>query len=301
MHTLCDPMCGSGTIPIEAALIATRTAPGLLRAPPPLLRWRHVDDEPYAQAWREAVSEAEETRIDYLPNPILGADVHAGALELARAGAAAAGVESHITFVKSHVSDLDPAVHVDGSADLVVSNPPWDLRLGEYLGPDTPDAAESWASRGRFLRSRCAGGEAWLLSGNSDLTRHLRLRASSRLPLKQAANSLRFLRYEMLPPRTEAERDGRGRGQDGRAGRGARRRPERAVATRAPRGEPAPSSADRSAARFTRDVGSPFAPSTSSPAPARAAGDGAQPVFADGTGMTSDELESVFRGMYDDD
>ena len=66
-QTLVDPMCGSGTFAIEAALIATNTAPGTMRAPPPLLRW--ADHDP--SAWRDAVAEAEALRREVCPAPLL--------------------------------------------------------------------------------------------------------------------------------------------------------------------------------------------------------------------------------------
>uniref|UniRef100_A0A7S4B9C2 RanBP2-type domain-containing protein n=1 Tax=Chrysotila carterae TaxID=13221 RepID=A0A7S4B9C2_CHRCT len=185
MQVLCDPMCGSGTIPIEAALIATNTAPGLLRPPPPLARWRN---EEYAEAWAVATAEAEGART-LAPLPILANDKHGGALALARRSAQAAGVDHCITFTQGEVADYVP----EAPPQLVVSNPPWNVRLEE--------GEAAWFDLGGFLRVEAAGCSAFLLSGNAELTRRLRMRANGKLPIEQADASLRLIRYDVLPPR----------------------------------------------------------------------------------------------------
>ncbi|EOD24304.1 hypothetical protein EMIHUDRAFT_74188, partial [Emiliania huxleyi CCMP1516] len=188
---LCDPMCGSGTLLVEAALIATRTAPGLLRAsPPPLVKWgggRHA--AAWEEAWEEAVAEARAVRRDAAPAPIMANEVHPGALALARRSAAAAGVEALIDFSHGCCSEYVPP----HAPSLVVSNPPWGGRL------DADGAADSWAVLGEWLKREGREGRAaaHLLSGSRELTRHLRLRASSRTPVEQAGDSLRILRYDL--------------------------------------------------------------------------------------------------------
>lgn len=81
---------------------------------------------------------------------------------------------------------------------LVVSNPPWDLRLSE-------GAEESWEAMGRFLKREAGGGTAWLLSGNPDVTRGLRMKVERKVPIEQAGLSLRLLKYSVLPPKPRAE------------------------------------------------------------------------------------------------
>ena len=207
---LCDPMCGSGTLLVEAALIATRTAPGLLRAsPPPLVKWgggRHA--AAWEEAWEEAVAEARAVRRDAAPAPIMANEVHPGALALARRSAAAAGVEALIDFSHGCCSGYVPP----HAPSLVVSNPPWGGRL------DADGAADSWAVLGEWLKREGREGRAaaHLLSGSRELTRHLRLRASSRTPVEQAGDSLRILRYDLAPrPAPEVRAEGEGRGVSG--------------------------------------------------------------------------------------
>ncbi|KAL1521107.1 hypothetical protein AB1Y20_022661 [Prymnesium parvum] len=188
-QVLCDPMAGSGTFAIEAALIATNTAPGLLRAQPPIASPGWAEG---GQAdWEELVQEARAALRPCAPLPILANDLHGGALELARRGAEAAGVSSSIHFTEGGVAAFVPR----DSPDLVVSNPPWDLRL--------ESGSEAWQELGSFLKRSCGGSTAWLLSGNKDLTRHLRMRKSESLRLENAGVSLVWLKYDVLRPKSD--------------------------------------------------------------------------------------------------
>ena len=75
----------------------------------------------------------------------------------------------------------------------VTVNPPY----GERIGRADDDLRESWHDLGTFLHERCPGAEAWVLSGNKALTRHLRLRATSRTPVMNGPIECRWLRYEL--------------------------------------------------------------------------------------------------------
>ena len=95
----------------------------------------------------------------------------------------AVGVEHCIEFSNTDVAAYAPPA----KPSLVVSNPPWGMRLEK-------DCEEAWRGLGAFLRRECGGSSAWLLSGDKRLTRELRMRAGSKLSVEQADNSLRFLR-----------------------------------------------------------------------------------------------------------
>ena len=188
VHVLCDPMAGSGTLPIEAAMIATRTAPGLLRAPPPVSKW-----DGFAGGWHTAVEEAHDLRLERAPAPILANDWHGGALTLAERAAHAAGVASSIQFSQAPAEAYVPPVE----PTLVVTNPPWDGRL--------EGGAEAWTQLRGFLKDRCGGSTAWVLSGNKELTQHLRMRSSSRLRIESSGTDLAFISYDVLRPRPRGD------------------------------------------------------------------------------------------------
>ena len=182
---LVDPMCGSGTFPVEAALWATDRAPGL---------GRHFAFEQWidhdAAIWAGILEEARARVRPSLDFAIEGADHHGGALDLARLGARTAGVDHLIRFTRSDAREFTP----EGPPALVVANPPY----GERLGTDA-DLVDSWTSLGNFLHRRCAGATAWVLCGNPDLTRHLGLRTSLRVPVMNGPIECRWLRYHLRP------------------------------------------------------------------------------------------------------
>jgi len=191
---LVDPMCGAGTIAIEAALIRADKAPGLLRARAgfPFERW--PDHDP--ADWRDAVAEAEQAAGEGAsrttgPARIFAADAHGGALSLAIRDARRAGVADLVHFARSGVADL----RLPERPAVVVTNPPWGERL---TGPGVEAA---WADLRRFLKERCAPGTAWILSGSSEITRHLGLKAARKIPVRIGKVDARILRYDILPPR----------------------------------------------------------------------------------------------------
>jgi len=187
---LCDPMTGSGTIAIEAALIATNTAPGLLRGAPAFTHW---DDgllgngrSSLEDVWWEAVREARALRLSEAPQPIFANDIHGGALELAQKGAKAAGVDGSILFAHGSAAQYMPPE----TPSLVVTNPPWDQRL--------EGAKESWAELAEFLKAECAGARAFLLTGNSSLGQHLRMSTDSKCKIENGGVKLELFGYKVL-------------------------------------------------------------------------------------------------------
>ena len=181
---LVDPMCGSGTFVIEAAMLAAQRAPGLLRERWPFEFWPGFD----ADAWRDVQREAASRGRDSLDFVIEGADQHGGAIELARQGARAAGVSNLVRFYRNDASVWRPS----SRRCFVACNPPYGTRLGRGS-----DLVDSWESLGRFLHGLDAGSQAWILSGNRDLTRHLGMRASARIPVQNGGIDCRWLHYEI--------------------------------------------------------------------------------------------------------
>jgi len=196
VQSICDPMCGSGTIAIEAAMLAANTAPGLLRyghsqddskASPRAIYWPDSTPSVWDNIWEKANQvdlRKQPNELKSLPR-ISANDRHRGAIELAVRAAGNAGVHRMIDFSCRDISDYQPK----SPADIVVTNPPWDMRL--------EGAGESWHKLGNFAREHLDGKTVWALSGNSEITRELRLKTSLRVPLSAAAVDLRFLKYEI--------------------------------------------------------------------------------------------------------
>ena len=158
---LLDPMCGSGTIPIEAALLARRIAPGLGRADREprayaFTAWPGHDPDAFARH----VAEARDAILDRAPVPILGSDRDAGAVEAARANAARAGVADDVGLSQRPVSAIEPPP----GPGLLIANPPYGVRVGE-----TDALRDLYAALGRVARARAAGWTLALLSAEKRL------------------------------------------------------------------------------------------------------------------------------------
>jgi putative N6-adenine-specific DNA methylase len=157
---LVDPFCGSGTIPIEAALLARRIAPGLARDFA-FRRWPGFD----AALWGRLVDEAR-AAVRPAPGPIVAADRDAGAVDAARANAARAGVLDDIELRRAPLSALVPPAR----PGCVVTNPPYGARVGERLR-----LRDLYAQLGNLARARLAGWRVAMLSPHADLEHQTRL------------------------------------------------------------------------------------------------------------------------------
>lgn len=122
VQPLIDPFCGSGTIPIEAALLARKIPPGLNRQFG-FQQWRGYDK----MKWEALVGSAQRGILPDSPGPIIGTDRDAGAVSAAMANAERAGVVANVRFEKASVSALKPP----RQPGWIVTNPPYGTRVGE--------------------------------------------------------------------------------------------------------------------------------------------------------------------------
>jgi 23S rRNA (guanine2445-N2)-methyltransferase / 23S rRNA (guanine2069-N7)-methyltransferase len=164
---LCDPMCGSGTLPIEAALIAADEAPGLQRARFGFHGWRGHD----AALWQRLTDEAH-ARKRPIASKLFGFDEDARAVKIARDNARRAGVGEAIDFRVVKLADATPPAEQPG---VVVMNPPYGERLGETLA-----LGALYEQIGSILRHRFTGWHAWVLTSNPELQKKIGLRTSQK-------------------------------------------------------------------------------------------------------------------------
>lgn len=180
---LLDPMCGSGTLVVEAALIATRTAPGRSRSFA-CQRWHWHDRRLLAEVLREA-----QQRRRPAPEPITGADRDPRAVSATRRNTAAAGVRAGTTVERCDVADLEQ----QQPGTLIVTNPPYGQRMGEV-----ETLAPLYRSLGDALKQRAAGCTAWLLLGEPELARQIGLRPSKKIVIFNGPIECRFARYDLF-------------------------------------------------------------------------------------------------------
>jgi putative N6-adenine-specific DNA methylase len=181
---LVNPMCGSGTLAIEAALIAAGRSPGLLRNDASCLHTALDIDDLYMQMRHEA-KKAQPNRIT---KPIIATDHSARAIEAARKNAMTAGVEHLIDFECCDFRET----HIPDEPGHVILNPEYGLRLGE-----TDDLIPTYAGIGDFFKNECRGWTGHVFTGNRTLANHIGLKTSSRKIFFNAQIECRLLSYEM--------------------------------------------------------------------------------------------------------
>lgn len=178
---LYDPMCGSGTIPIEAALIACRMPANLSRERFGFMRLPWFDDRMWENIRANARSEVlKETCM------IEASDIDNGSIEIARRNADAAGVGPLIRFVRRDIRSLPKAKPFS----TVVVNPPYGARLGNIK-----ELRSLYRTLGETLRKKFRGSTAWVFTGNAGLAKYIPLKPSDRRTLYNGAIRCRFLRF----------------------------------------------------------------------------------------------------------
>jgi len=187
---LLDPFCGSATIPIEAACIATRRAPGLAR---------HFAFEKLlgfdASSWRDILGQAREAVDERARFHITGRDISTRVIQIAAANAGLAGLDQSIRSGALSLSAGDArTTAAPGSAGLIVTNPPYGLQSE----PKSATVAHLMARFGDQLKQSYPGWDAWLLSGDRDLPAQLKLKEARRTVLFNGPIECRFYRFELV-------------------------------------------------------------------------------------------------------
>lgn len=179
---LLDPMGGTGTFAAEAALIATRTAPGIHRRFS-FERWPDHRRDLLARVRRDL-----EARVRPAPHPIVSADHDAKALRVARQNLGAAGVADWVKVVHGEAT----AMEAPAPGSVIVINPPYGKRLGET------DALRSlYGALGDRLKAIAGNSTAWILTGNRELAKSIGLRASRRIQVFNGPIECRWLRFDL--------------------------------------------------------------------------------------------------------
>jgi putative N6-adenine-specific DNA methylase len=180
-----NPMCGSGTVAIEAALLATNRRPGLFRKKYSFMHLVGYD---------EAVYQAELLVLQSLVKEdpdlkIIATDILADAVAIARVNATRAGVEKLLCFEQC---DFEKTPIPEEKGGVVFFNPEYGERLGEQA------ALESTYKRiGDFLKQRCKGYTGYIFTGNPELAKKIGLRTSRRVEFYSAKLDCRLLEYEL--------------------------------------------------------------------------------------------------------
>jgi putative N6-adenine-specific DNA methylase len=177
-----DPMCGSGTIPIEAALLASGTPPQFKRDGFGFFKWKTFDEK----LWRAVKKEAD-ARIQPFEFPIVAADKESRARNAASLNAMSAGLEQALRIEKMPFEKLVPPA----SAGVLIANPPYDERL------KVEEIELFYKSIGDRLKQQWTGWDAWLISSNRDALKRVGLRTSQKITLFNGALECSFQKFEL--------------------------------------------------------------------------------------------------------
>ena len=176
-----DPMCGSGTIPIEAALIARNIAPGVFRKSFGFEKWPDFDEELWSEIYNDDSQEREFT------HKIYGSDASFYAIQQAQKNVKSAGVAKEIELRQIRLEELK------GGEGLVMINPPYGERLAS-----NKDMEELYGKIGTALKHQFAGSTAWIISSNEAAMKCIGLKPSKKMRLLNGELDCQFNKYELF-------------------------------------------------------------------------------------------------------
>lgn len=180
-----DPMCGSGTLVIEAARMAMHLPAGAGRAFFACEKWPDFD----GTVWAQVTTELRARQLRKAPAPIFGSDASEMQLLAAKDNAFRAKVDRSVEFIQRNVEDAVPPTDEPG---IVVTNPPYGIRLG-----DEERLAGFYAKLGEIFRTRFQGWIVYLLVGNLDLVQHLGMDADDSYRLMNGPISCRLMKFDL--------------------------------------------------------------------------------------------------------
>lgn len=183
-QAFCDPLCGSGTLPLEAALIGLNCAPGLFRDRFGFEGWQDFD----SVLWRRVRREAEAAQKAALEVPVVGCDRDASTVIQARSNARDSQVADQVSFLVQELSEVE----APATSGVLLCNPPYGERLGnpEELG-------DFYKLLGDVLKQRFKGWTAFVLSGNKALAKSIGLKSSQRIPVYNGNLPCQLMKYEL--------------------------------------------------------------------------------------------------------
>ncbi len=189
-----DPMCGSGTLPIEATLIARNIAPGVFRQNYAFEKWADFDRELFEQIYNDDSQERE------FQHKVYGYDNNRKAIEIAQRNVKAAGLANDVVIEFKDFQDFEQPAE----KSIIVTNPPY----GERIKPE--DLLGLYKMIGNRFKQQFVDNEAWVLSYREECFDAIGLKASLKVPLYNGSLECELRKYQMFSGRyVEARSEGR--------------------------------------------------------------------------------------------
>lgn len=180
-----NPMCGSGTVAIEAVLLATNRKPGLFRDNYSFMHFIGYDESVYLKA----LSEIREQITENSELIVIASDISEDAIEIAKANAGNAGIKDLIRFKQC---DFEETFIHEGKPGVIYFNPEYGARLGEIA-----ELELTYARIGDFMKKKCQGYTGYVFTGNLELAKKIGLKASRRIEFYTAMFDCRLFEYEL--------------------------------------------------------------------------------------------------------
>lgn len=187
---LIDPMCGSGTIPIEAALIARNIAPGVFRKEFGFEKWKDFDQELFDSIYNDDSQERE------FNHKIYGYDNNPKANEIATHNVKAAGVTKDVILKIQPFQQFEQPVE----KSIIITNPPYGERIS------SGDLLDLYQMIGERLKHAFTGNDAWILSYRDECFDQIGLKPSVKIPLFNGALECQFRKYQLFDGKYKAFR-----------------------------------------------------------------------------------------------
>ena len=183
-EALLDPMCGSGTFLIEAALRALNIAPGIQRQ----FAFEKLRNFESAR-WQDMRDAARNAELPRMPLAIYGSDLYGSALKTAQENVAAAGLDEVIDLNQANILEIS----APAPSGVLVINPPYGVRIGE-----SAELEQFYPALGDMLKKHFSDWRAYILSADMNLPKLIRLQASRRTPLFNGALECRLFEYKIV-------------------------------------------------------------------------------------------------------
>ncbi|HNQ61212.1 MAG TPA: THUMP domain-containing protein [Bacteroidia bacterium] len=180
---LTDLMCGSGTILIEAGLLARNIAPGIFRTEFGFERWKDFDEE----LWKRLREDAESSKLESLPFRLTGIERDHQVIEAAKENIRFAGLSNDIDLHNMSFQGYTPEV----LPTVIISNPPYGLRI------TTEDLFQLYTDLGASFKKVFPGVTAWVLTANKEASHKIGLKPSRKIPVFNGAIECRFMKFEL--------------------------------------------------------------------------------------------------------
>ena len=180
-----NPMCGSGTIAIEAALLATNRKPGLYRNNYSFMHLCEYDATEYDKLYKEMESKV----IATTDVRIIASDISEDAINISKINAGIAGVEEMLTF---ELCDFAETTIPENTEGVIYFNPEYGDRLGDEI-----ELQETYSRMGDFLKQKCKGYMGYIFTGNLELAKKIGLKPKRRIEFYTGKIDCRLFEYEL--------------------------------------------------------------------------------------------------------